>query len=184
MTPRQTPWPRHWLMTDERLGDGLWSAIARLPNGDAGIVFRHRSLPQAERADLARRVAAICQRTNLVLALAGDCELAKQCGAQLVHNPDGPCALPLSLSVHSMEEALRARSLGPGLVFVSPIYPTRSHPGRTPLGPATATAIAKAAVAPAIALGGMNEERFAQLPVGVFSGWAGIDAWLGDPART
>ena len=33
--------PRLFLMTDERMGDGLWDALARLPKG-AGVVFLAR----------------------------------------------------------------------------------------------------------------------------------------------
>ena len=36
MEARQQSWPRIWLMTDERMGDSLWDAVARLPDG-AGI---------------------------------------------------------------------------------------------------------------------------------------------------
>jgi thiamine-phosphate pyrophosphorylase len=38
-------------MTDERLGDALWTALRRLPRG-AGIVFRHYATPPAERRAL------------------------------------------------------------------------------------------------------------------------------------
>ncbi len=31
--------PRLWLMTDERLGEGLWAALAALPHG-SGVIFR------------------------------------------------------------------------------------------------------------------------------------------------
>ena len=41
MTDRQRPWPRAWLMTDERMGERLWEAIDRLPVKHSGIVFRH-----------------------------------------------------------------------------------------------------------------------------------------------
>ena len=45
MTARQTDWPREWLMTDERMGDRLWTAIDRLPIKHSGIVFRHYATP-------------------------------------------------------------------------------------------------------------------------------------------
>ena len=64
------------------------------------------------------------------------------------------------------------------LVFVSPVFATRSHPGAPALGLDRAKRLAEAAGAPAIALGGMNARRFAELE-GLY-GWAGIDAWLGD----
>jgi thiamine-phosphate pyrophosphorylase len=64
------------------------------------------------------------------------------------------------------------------LVFVSPVRATTSHPGQPPLGPERAGEIARATGVPAIALGGMDAEKFALLEREGFYGWAGIDAWL------
>ena len=183
MTSRQREWPRQWLMTDERLGDPLWEAIERLPPG-SGIVFRHYAMEQGERANLAADLAQLCRTGDLTLAVAHDEELATSLEADLVHNPDQRTTdLPFSRSVHSLHEAKAARTTGAALVFVSPIFETSSHPGRTPLGIDLAKQIAAVARAPAIALGGMNEDNFALLEREGFYGWAGIDAWLRGPSR-
>jgi thiamine-phosphate pyrophosphorylase len=179
MTSRQRPWPRAWLMTDERMGEMLWTAIDRLPIKHSGIVFRHYQTPPATRTALARRIAAICHRRSLTLAIAADVELARSLDADLVHNPSEPAAgLSFSRAVHSLEEARLANADGASLVFVSPVYPTRSHPGRKPLYRSQAVRIAKAAGVPAIALGGMDARKSARLEREGFYGWAGIDAWL------
>jgi thiamine-phosphate pyrophosphorylase len=181
MTARQTDWPRQWLMTDERLGERLWEAIDRLPPGKAGIVVRHYGFDSPARDTIARRIAGVCSERRLTLAVAADVSLARSLGAGLVHNPaEAVSDLPFSRAVHSIEEAEAARAEGAALVFVSPVYATRSHPGREPLGPVQARRIAEAAGAPAIALGGMNALNFARLEREGFYGWAGIDAWLGD----
>ena len=180
MTARHKDWPRQWLMTDERMGDRLWAAIDRLPIKHSGIVFRHYGTPPQVRATLARRVADICHRRSLALAIAADEELARTLGADLVHNPaEPPMGLPFSRSVHSMEEAEAAARDGAALVFVSPVRPTRSHEGRKPLGRALALRIARAAGVPAIALGGMDAYKAHGFIRDGFYGWAGIDAWLG-----
>lgn len=181
MTARQRDWPRAWLMTDERMGERLWAAIDRLPLKHSGIVFRHYGTPPDVRATLARRVANICHRRSLTLAIAGDEELACTLGADLIHNPaKSPMRLPFSRSVHSLEEADTASRDGAALVFVSPVRPTRSHVGRKPLGKPLALRIARAAGVPAIALGGMNAHNAKGFLRDGFYGWAGIDAWLGD----
>lgn len=178
MHARQQSWPRIWMMTDERMGEGLWDAIERLPAG-AGIVLRHDSLPADEREELARGVAAIALRRTLCLAIARDVDLAVRLGAELVHNPVGPIAgLPFSRSVHDLSEARAAGAEGAALVFLSPVCATRSHPGQKPLGAEQAGRIAEEAGVPAIALGGMNAQAFASLKSDQFYGWAGIDAWL------
>jgi len=170
-------------MTDERIGERLWEAIDRLPIHDGGIVFRHYETTAHLRAELARRVADLCRRRSLALAIAVDVELARALGADLVHNPEERTDdMPFSRAVHSLDEANAAKSDGASLVFVSPIFPTRSHPRRKPLDRALAVQIAKASGTPAIALGGMNAFRWTQLEREVFHGWAGIDAWLRSPA--
>ena len=111
--------------------------------------------------------------------MAGDIGVAQALGADLIHNPpDVQASIPFSMAVHSLEEAEAAARVGASLVFVSPVFATRSHPGALALGPDRATRFAEAADAPAIALGGMNAQRFAEMEG--FYGWAGIDAWLGD----
>ena len=130
MERRQRSWPKLWLMTDERMGDSLWSAIEWLPR-DAGIVLRHYSIERSERERLAARVSRIARTAGIRMAIAGDVELAERLGADLVHNPaTGSTGLPFSRSVHSLAEAHAAKAEGAALVFVSPVYATRSHPGR------------------------------------------------------
>lgn len=177
MAANQPQWPRDWLMTDERMGDRLWEAIGRIPQGTGGIVFRHYTLNGPDRLELGARIAEITRAKKLTLAVARDPVLAEQLGAQLVHNPSEPGDLPFSRSVHDELEAHAAREAGADLVFVSPVFPTRSHPGATALGPERAAQLARIAGCAAIALGGMTFGKFWGLGPD-FHGWAGIDAWL------
>lgn len=165
-------------MTDERMGDRLFAAIRRLPRG-SGVVFRHDHLPPASRERLARKVARACRRRGLVLAVARDVGLARRVGAELAHQPTGATGLmPVSRSVHDASEARAARRSGAAILFVSPIFPTRSHPDRVALGIAEAARLARLSGGFAVALGGMDERRFAAIRTHGFSGYAGIDCWL------
>ena len=129
MAANQPPWPREWLMTDERIGDRLWEAMRRLPPG-AGVVFRHYATSVDERTRLATAVAELCRQHGLTLAVARDVDLAQRLGAQLVHNPaSDPGAFPFSRSAHSLDEARIGWVAGAPLIFLSPLFPTRSHPG-------------------------------------------------------
>ena len=179
MTANQPPWPREWLMTDERIGERLRDAIDALPPG-AGVVFRHYSLERGERAALARQVADRCKRGELVLAVAGSVELAEELDAPLVHNPAGEGGtMAFSRSAHSIQEAKTAWDAGASLIFLSPIFPTWSHPHAAPMAWDEVRAIVDASPVPVIALGGMDRARFAEVTDVGFYGWAGIDAWLG-----
>ena len=161
-------------MTDERLGRGLFDAIDRVPAG-GGVVFRHDRI--ADRGHLAALVADHCRRRGLALAVAGDVALAREVGAQMVHRPDGPTDLPTSLPVHDEEQAMLANDRRAAMVFVSPVFPTRSHPEAPALGIERAVQLARQCHAPAIALGDMDEAKYRLLPEGVFAGWAGIGAF-------
>jgi thiamine-phosphate pyrophosphorylase len=162
-------------MTDERMGDRLWEAVERLP-ASAGIIFRHYTLDDAKRVDLGLRLAERANVRQLVLGAAGSRQLAERLGAALVHNPDGPGKLAWSAAVHDEAEALAAR--GAALVFVAPVFETRSHPGRAALGIERAAELVALAGCPAIALGGMDQARFRDLRERGFHGFAGIDCWL------
>ncbi|MEI9852949.1 MAG: thiamine phosphate synthase [Sphingomonas sp.] len=79
MRRRHPPIPRAWLMTDERMGAALWTALARLPRG-GGVVFRHYSLPPGERRALFAEIAKVARRRRLVLVRAGAARLRGEMG--------------------------------------------------------------------------------------------------------
>jgi thiamine-phosphate pyrophosphorylase len=162
------PLPRLWLMTDERLGDGLADAVARLPDG-AGIVFRHYSLAADARRALFERVRATHPGR---LLLAGPADLAASWGADGSH---GPHIGATTASAHDLAQIRAAEAAGAALVFLSPVFPTRSHPDAPTLGPEGFAALAAQTRLPVVALGGMNAARAESLS-GAY-GWAGIDVW-------
>lgn len=164
--PRRQPLPRLWLMTDERQGDGLWAALERLPKG-SGVVFRHYGLARAERRKLFDRVRRAAKRRRL-LVLAGS-----GLRGDGVHGGRGRGLR--SASVHNLRELKMAERSGATLVFLSPAFPTRSHPGGRALGPVRFGLIAAQARLPVIALGGVDGQKARRLPN--IYGWAGIDAW-------
>ena len=171
------PLPRLWLMTDERQGKALWDAIDRLPRG-AGIVFRHYSLSPGDRRDLFELMKRRAKRRGLTLLFAGSSNGAGWANGDGVHNA---ARAPLrrgkirSASAHDMRELRAAERAGADLLFLSPAFPTRSHPGRRALGPLRFMLLARQARVPVIALGGMNARRAQRLGGGIH-GWAGIDA--------
>jgi thiamine-phosphate pyrophosphorylase len=161
-------YPRLWLITDERQGEGLWAALERLRPG-SGILFRHYSLAGSARRALFDRVKSIARRRRLLLIVAG----GPLPGGDGVHNRRG--AGIRTASAHNLRELRAAERNGAELVFLSPVYPTRSHPDGKPLGPRRFALIAHQSRVPVIALGGMDGARFRTL--GGAYGWAGIDAW-------
>jgi thiamine-phosphate pyrophosphorylase len=171
---RRHPLPRLWLMTDERQAEGLWWALGALPRG-AGIVFRHHHLGERQRRALFEQVRQHASRRGLVLISAG----GRLPGADGVHNRRGTGLR--TASAHNLREIRRAERRGVDLIFLSPVHPTRSHPGGKALGPRRFATLARRTRLPVIALGGMDATRFRALR-GAY-GWAGIDALTLGPAQ-
>lgn len=166
MPPRN---PVPWLMTDERMGEALWPALRRLPPG-GGVVFRHHATPPAVRRALLRRVERIAAARRLVLLVAGGGGSGKAAGYGRSRGAHGAAA-------HDRRDAERAARAGARLLFVSPVFATRSHPGAAAIGPRAAARIGRGLGASVIALGGMTARRWRRIRRLGFDGWAAIDAW-------
>lgn len=176
---RRQPLPRLWLMSDERQGEALWTAIERLPRG-AGIIFRHYSLPPLERRKLFMELHRRARKRSLMLILAGTARDAAAWGAEGFHSRQDArrrSGLIHTAPVHDVRELRLAERGGADLVFLSPAFETRSHRGGRSLGPVRFMLLARQARGPVIALGGMNVRRARRLGGAIF-GWAGIDAWM------
>ncbi|MDG2533616.1 thiamine phosphate synthase [Sphingomonas sp. HITSZ_GF] len=158
-------------MTDERMGDALWVALGRLPRG-SGVVFRHYGLARAERQALFARVLKVARRRGLVVVRAGRVPMRGESG---VHGGRGYGLR--TAPAHDRREAVAAIRAGADALFVSPAFPTRSHPGAPALGPVRFGLLIRGLGVPVIALGGMDARRAKWLrPFGIH-GWAAIDAW-------
>jgi thiamine-phosphate pyrophosphorylase len=163
--------PPLWLFTDAaRMPDPL-PAIARLPVGLAGVVFRHDGAP--DRPALARAAARLCRARRLALVIAGDGQLAHavRAGAHLrggQSRPRGRWARLATGSAHTVAELQRATRNGVSLVFISPVFATSSHPGALSLGPLRwailANRLSRGGSARAAALGGVDGSSARRLP--------------------
>jgi thiamine-phosphate pyrophosphorylase len=174
MAPRQ-PLPRAWLVTDERQGDRLLPAVERLPFG-SGILFRHYSLPPDGRRELFLEIRGVARRRGHLLLLSGSAALSKRWGADGWHGWGRGAGLH-SVSVHSRAEIRAAERAGAALLFLAPVFPTRSHPGAEGLGLAAFAHLAHRTELPVIALGGVSREHAGKvMGLGAY-GWAAVDAW-------
>lgn len=182
--------PPLWLFSDERLQNRLLDVVASLPVG-SGVVLRHDDLPVGARYRLMRGVMRVARLRQLTVILAGEVALARRWGAHGVHvrhhmarqlKGAGRRGLLLSMPVHNRREAVRARKMGAHIVFISPLYATRSHEGAAHLGDAAWRRLTRdVGGAQVVALGGMSAAaaRVLNRKRGKFhkrAAWAGIDA--------
>lgn len=181
--------PRQWLLSDARAAADPVQLAALLPPG-SGIVLRHDDLASGVRWRLLRRLIRTARARRLIVLLAGTPAMARRWGADGIHlrQPFAHRAvqahrlgLLLTMPVHDAREAHRARQLQVDGAFISPLHPTRSHPGAPALGKAAWLRLARQAGGRAIALGGMTPARARALNRASRSGhaWAAIDAWTG-----
>ena len=156
--------PPLWLFTDPARGAGL-AAIAALPRGLCGVVFRHDADP--DRATLLRAAARLCRVRRLPLSVAGPGPLPPGTGRHLRGGtlPAATRPAPWSTaSAHSRADLVRAHRAGVRCIFLSPAFPTASHPGARELGPLRWSALARHAACPVAGLGGLTGRTARRLP--------------------
>jgi thiamine-phosphate pyrophosphorylase len=165
--------PKLWLMTDERLGDGLLPAIRALPKG-SGIIFRHYGLEPTARRALFEAVRTIARRNRHLLLLSGNHHGWGEAGrhGRRAARKSGIHTAP----AHSIRERVAAERAGADLLFVSPVFATLSHPGASGLGRIRFGLMIRSAKRPVIALGGMDAKRARSLKTLGIYGWAAISS--------
>lgn len=154
----------------------LERALAALPRG-SGLIYRHYHLDGPERLARFRQLRRAARARRHCVVLADSALTAREWGA------DGIYGAPRSLwprragllhlaTAHSMAELGLAARLGADAALLSPVFPTRSHPGGGVLGAVRFRLLARQADVPVIALGGMSAARARALQ---WPRWAAID---------
>ncbi|MDE1985489.1 MAG: thiamine phosphate synthase [Alphaproteobacteria bacterium] len=159
---------------DDRLPEPVAAARA-LPRGSMVVV---RSRDAARRTVLAAALTVLARKRDLIVLVAGE----HFPDADGVHLPEAHLgdtmrwrarhpSLLITASVHSFAALGKAMRFSLDAVFLSPVFPTASHPGRTALSPVRANLLARRTPLPIYALGGVEARNAALL-----SGFAGIAA--------
>lgn len=167
--------PQLWLISDARNDAVLDQALARLPRGN-GFVFRHYHLEDKARKARFAELAAVARTHGHSVILSGTAEQAQTWGANGIYAPPGKLGdlsgLLRLATAHDAYEIALANAANADGVFLSPVFPTRSHPGGQCLGSAKFHELAARARIPVIALGGMTAQRARALQ---WPRWAAID---------
>ncbi|MBI3774035.1 MAG: Nudix family hydrolase [Gammaproteobacteria bacterium] len=133
------------------------------------VQLRAKSLDADRYRALAHDALHVCRAHHAQLLLNCEPELAAELSAAGVHLSSARLAalrerpLPrtqwVAASVHSLDQLRQAQAIDVDFVVVSPVLPTRSHPGAVPLGWDGLRAMTESAAVPVFALGGMNAEQ-------------------------
>jgi thiamine-phosphate pyrophosphorylase len=168
--------PVIWLISDARNDAVLERALAKLPRG-SGFIYRHYHLPHAERLARFRVLRRAAQARGHVVILADSALTAREWGADGIYGspralwPRRAGLLHLA-TAHNLAEIGLAARLGADAVLLSPVFPTRTHPGGAVLGAVRFRLLARQSPLPVIALGGMTPDRARGLR---WERWAAID---------
>ncbi len=149
---------------------GVEPFLARLQAGlDEGlrlVQLREKDLSGAALRELALRVVEMAHGCGARVLINGDAALAQEVGADGVHLTstqlaelgERPTLAWCGASCHNAEELCRAEALGCDFALLSPVLPTRSHPGAQNLGWDNFKAIVAASSIPVYALGGLSRD--------------------------
>lgn len=138
---------------------------AALHKGLRLLQLREKNLSHDELRALAQRVVALAHAHGAQVLLNGDVTMAQEVGAdgvqltgaQLAELRHRPALAWCAASCHSAEELRRAEMLGCDFALLSPVLPTKSHPGEPHLGWEKFAASAAGASIPVYALGGLTQ---------------------------
>ena len=166
MPARQTL-PLLWLLSDARNDGGLEQALRALPP-QSGFVYRHYHLDEDERRHRFDVLAAIAREAGHLVILSGMGDWGADGYYGAARGGEGVWLA----TAHDSDEIERAARLGADVLFLSPVFPTASHPGAATLGVDQFHLLAAQSPVPVIALGGMTYERAQQLD---WPRWGAID---------
>ena len=169
--------PSLYLVTPEPKADAEADAAdfeatlrARIEAGVRLVQLRAKSMPADALVPLARRAAALAERSGARVFLNADPETARAAGAHGAHlsgralarlaerrweRPAWP-GFGLAASCHDARELALARSLGVDFAVLSPVRPTPGHPDAQPIGWEGFARLVEPVDFPVFALGGLG----------------------------
>lgn len=133
------------------------------------VILRAKNIERKTYLTLAKSAQQLCTAASLPLILRSDWQLARELGINRLHLPlallrqmpaceRAPFAW-LSTSVHSVDEALEAQSLGASVLIAGHIYATQCKAGLAPRGLSFLHEVCKAVQLPVYAIGGIGFDK-------------------------
>ena len=140
--------------------------------------------PSLSAAALEREAWRLTAGSPVQVLISSRCDIALASGAAGVNLPERDIAVAdarrllgrrvVGRSVHSREAAAQAQAEGADFVVFGPVWASPSHPGQTPKGLEALRALAREVKVPVLAIGGLTEERVAEVEAAGAAGYAAI----------
>lgn len=166
-------------VTDRRTGDVVMSARRAISNGVDFIQIREKDLPARDLFALVCQIRdfAVGSMTRVLVNDRLDIALAARVDG--VHLPGNglpadrvrPLVNVLSVSAHTLDEALEAEKARPDFIVFGPIFET---PGKKPVGLEALAAVTSHVSIPILAIGGITPKNAHQVLQAGAKGFAAI----------
>ena len=158
------------------------SAAAGLRAASRATILQLRS-PALTTAALEREMKKLVV-TSIPILVSSRCDVALACAAAGVNLPESDISVAdarkllgarlIGRSVHSIAGAQLAEDDGADYVIFGPVWDSASHPGTPPAGRAELARVVGSVAIPVLAIGGVTEERVADVLASGAAGYAAI----------
>jgi thiamine-phosphate pyrophosphorylase len=158
------------------------SAAAGLRASRATIV--QLRAPNLGGAALEKEAVALVASAAVPVVVSSRCDVALASGAAGVNLPESDISVAdarallgerlIGRSVHSAAGAQAAEREGADYIIFGPVWQSASHPGTQATGIAGLTQVVRSVSIPVLAIGGVTEERVAELLASGAAGYAAI----------
>lgn len=159
------------------------SASAGAHAAGRATILQLRS-PQSSTRTVEAEASTLVARSPVPVVVSSHCDVALATGSAGVNLPERDISVVdarrllgdrlVGRSVHSLEHALRAEEDGADYVIFGPVWESPSHPAGPPTGVAALEAVARALRIPVLAIGGVTEDRIAEIKAAGAAGFAAI----------
>lgn len=158
-----------------------------LGQGIRHVILRAKSLSESRLDDLYQSLHPLCAQSGALLGVNASVELANSLKAEHVHltsvrlmalgSREAFQGRWLSASCHNAEQIRMAEEKGVDFITLSPVQPTRSHPGEPTLGWDAFAELVEGCTVPVYALGGVGDQDLELARSLGAQGVAAISAW-------
>jgi thiamine-phosphate diphosphorylase len=159
------------------------SASAGLRAASRATIVQLRAPGLSARA-LEREARDLVASVSVPVVISSRCDLALASDAAGVNLPESDIAVAdaravlgrrlVGRSVHSISSARQAEQEGADFVIFGPVWASASHPGAPATGLAGLKEVVHAVRIPVLAIGGVSEERIAEVHAAGAAGYAAI----------
>lgn len=159
------------------------TAAAGLRAASRATVLQLRA-PERSAAELEREARELVAASPIPVLVSSRCDICLATAAHGVNLPERDIGIAgarallaerlVGRSVHSVEGAQQAERDNADFVIFGPVWPSASHPGRSPSGLDMLARVARSVRIPVIAIGGVTEERIAECHEAGAAGYAAI----------